>query len=273
MPQAGRSQSGRKKLAAGIYLLFAPGCRPDRAGVLTALEELPLVSVSHDPGESVSDAPKAEHVSSPHGARWLELMLSGMTFDLLGFAPGPSIETPEIVHRLDGHFDPYGVEALAIVPGPHLADGANSLPIVRSMLELACGIARRVKGVKTICWSPARSAVAMPIFCQSVEDWLSGGSFPALGMTSFAFDDSGALTSEGLAYFMGQELSISAELAGDRMAATLLGAGLVHDLVASGRVEQSRNFKTESGLDVILSPVQDARIIEVTRSSSQVSGV
>lgn len=267
MPQGQASDLPGSRIADGVYLLFSPGDRPDRRQLLAAIEDMPLAATTHDPAEQAAISSSGCDAEGRQPGEWLELLQSGMTFDLLGLSPGPSVASPTISHRLacDAHFDPADHEAIALFPGPHLADGANSLPIVRAMLDLACGIARRVDGVRTICWSPARSAVAMPMFCQSVEQWLEGGPFPALGLTSFAIDERGAMRSEGLAHFLGQELSIAPELASDRIAATRLGARLVHDLVASGPLDAPREFIAEDGLGFLLSPSENASQIEVRR--------
>ena len=267
MPQGQAIDVLGSRAADGIYLLFPAGRRPDRADIIAAIEQLPLAAISHDPTEQPKPYPHGDDHGDARAGDWLELILSGMTFDLLGLAPGPSVAIPTIAHRFacDAHFDPDKHDAIALVPGPHLQDGANSLPIVRAMLDLACGIARRIDGVETICWSPARSAIAMPMFCQSVEQWLGGGAFPALGLTSFSLDEGGALTSEGLAHFLGQELSISPEIASDKVAATKLGARLVHDLVAVGRLEAPRRYTTDDGSGLLLSPTENASLIEVTR--------
>ena len=265
MPQQRNPGGERAGTAAGVYLLFDAHCRPDRDAICAALESLPLVGITHDPTEAPHPAAATTEAAKQQEARWLELILSGMTFDLLGLAPGPAVEKPAITHRYGCADDLEGKEALALVPGPHLSDGANSLPIVRAMLDLACGLARQLDGAETICWSPARSAVATTMLCQSVDRWIGGGPFPAMGLTGFTAREDGRLTSVGLDYFVGQELAFAPSLARDKVAATKLGARLVHEIVGSGRIEQERHHRFEDGLTVLLSPRSDSRIIEVTR--------
>lgn len=266
MPQGQGYKITASNAAAGVYLLFEPAGRPDAQAVFSAVEQMPLASVTHDPERDghARTAPAGPADAIPR--RWLELMLSGMTFDLLGLSPGPCVRTPVIAHRFgcDPDFDPEAVEAMALVPGPHLLDGANSLPIVRAMLDLACGIARRVPGVRTICWSPARTAVALPMFCKSVEAWLAGGAFPALGLTGIALREDRLLASEGLAYFVGQELVIGAELSRNRIRATKLATRLIHEIVGSGRIERPREYRADDGAMLMLSPVRGGSEIEVS---------
>ena len=267
MPASQASLGEEARSPQGLYLLFAPGARPQRSDVLAMVEALDLVWVSHDPASSPVDPQEAAQGRDGYSGQWLELMMSGLTFDLLGMAPAPGVAVPQVVHRvaLGAECDPHDKEAMVLVPGPHLADGANSLPIVRAMLDLGCKMARRLDGVEAICWSPARSATATELFCRSVEGWTEGGPFPALGLTSFAANDAGHFASEGLGFFVGQELRFHPTLAQDRLAATRLGMRLVHDMVSAGRVDEAREFVTEDGARYTLSPVPDSDIVEVSR--------
>ena len=56
----------------------------------------------------------------------VELLRAGMTYDLLGAAPGPAFGVPLSRHRLglSAEVAEADCEALALQPGPHLASGA-----------------------------------------------------------------------------------------------------------------------------------------------------
>ena len=250
----------------GLYLLFEPGARPQRSDVLAMVEALDLVWVSHVPASGPVDPQDTVKGRDGYSEQWLELMSSGLTFDLLDMAPAPGVAVPQVVHRVAvaAECDPHDKEAMVLVPGPHLADGANSLPIIRAMLDLGCKMARRLEGVEAICWSPARSATDKELFCRSVEGWTEGGPFPAFGLTSFGADEEGHFASEGLSFFVGQELRLHPTLAQDRLAATRLGMRLVHEIVSAGRVGEAREFATEDGERYTLNPVPDSDIVEVS---------
>lgn len=254
-----------ERLPPGIFLLFEKGRRPRKLEILAAIDAIDAASVSFDPSRTEQSC-RSEDKTLSHSGEWVELLQWGMTFDLLGMAPGPSVSTPDIAYRFGCAFDPADAqgEAIALVPGPHLVDGSHSLPIVRAMLDLASEIAARLEGVQAVCWSPARSAMAPEIFTRAVEGWLAGGAFPALGMTGFAVNETGEMVSEGLDHFIGQELSLDAELASDPVAATRLGARLVHELVGSGKLEKPREFVTQEGLSFRLSPDESGTIIRVS---------
>lgn len=254
-------------LPPGIFLLFASDRRPRRLDILAAIEDSQSASISHAPSATHRNWQSAgEDKEASHTCDWVELLQWGMTFDLLGIAPGPGVRMPDIGYRfgcaVNVPDDTTG--AMALVPGPHLQHGANSLPIVRAMLELASHLARSLPGVEAVCWSPARSAIGVPLFARTISSWLAGGPFPALGLAGFAQQEGGRLASEGLSFFVGQELLLTPEVAANPVAATQLGARLVHHIVGTGRVEEQGVFVTEDGTRLLLTPLADGRTVEVS---------
>lgn len=266
-PSKARAALGAGGLPPGLLFLFPTGMRPKKIDILTALDTIESATVSHDPScHDVGNAKTPAKSDYDFAGEWLELLQWGLTFDLLGIAPGPAIDVPEIAYRFGCDVDvgKNGCEAVALVPGPHLVDGSHSLPIVRAMLDLASGLASSLKGVIATYWSPARSAMGTALFRRSVDTWLSGGPFPALGLTGFALAEDGSMISEGLRHFIGQELSIAPDITHDPVSATQLGARLVHELVGSGPVEEFRRFETAEGRVVGLTPDNAAGRIVVS---------
>ena len=250
----------------GLYFLFVSGTRPARGAMLAAVDEMEFASVTHDPASSPVEPNDPALGRGGYSGQWLELMTSGLTFDLLGMAPGPGVADPPTVHRLALEEQPLfdEMEAMVLMPGPHLADAANSLPIVRAMLDLGCRIADTLGNVAAMCWSPARAATQTALFCRGIRGWTAGGPFPAVGLTAFAVGENGLLRSEGMAFFVGQELQFQYQIAEDRLAATRLGMRLVHDIVGTGRVDAMREFFSDDGRRYLLTPTPDARTVEVT---------
>lgn len=249
------------RCAEGLYLLFARGSRPDRSALIAALEDVAGCSISHDPSQHDTAVAAVPHVPRwrdghlPEG-HWLELLKWGMTFDCLGLAPGPAVALPPAAHRVGCPADlcAEDCEAIALVPGPHLADAPNSLPIVRAMLDIGADLVQRLDGVAGISWSPARSLVDPAFFSASVKAWIEGGAFPAIGMVGFSMAPTGRLMTEGLAWFIGQELEFAAELSVDKIEATRLAARLIHELVASGPVAEPCEIALGQGREVRLAP-------------------
>ena len=203
----------------------------------------------------------------PDEGEWLELLNWGMTFDLLGLSPGPGLDLPEIAYRFGAvaGIEGSGVEALALVPSPHITGGLHLLPILRAMLDVGKGLAANLDHVLAVCWSPARSAMSIPVFTRSVEDWLAGGAFPALGLVGFARNGDGSMMSEGLSHFIGQELCIVPDLAADPVAATRLGVRIIHQLVEHGPLEAQQEFAADDGGVLLLSPSPPDNIIVVRK--------
>lgn len=206
-----------------LFLLFPEKQRPSAADVRAALLRGTAAQVSYDPADS-----EAVVVSSD----WLELIVDGLTFDLLGLSPGRSLTVPEPRHWI-GVSDVvvYGSEAIGLAPGPHLAGAANAMPVVRTLLRLGAGMASQWPTALTAVWLPAGSAMRRDLFVGAVDAWLGGGPVPALLLTGVEERQGGALASDGLAFFTGQELVLDAALCFDRVEATRLLARLVDRLV------------------------------------------
>ena len=60
--------------------------------------------------------------------------------------------------------------------------------------------------VATYAALPARTAIEPELFVRSVDAWLGGGAFPALGLVALTDTPEGGLISEGLTFFAGQEI-------------------------------------------------------------------
>lgn len=251
---------GPTKPSPGLFLLFPKGRRPNRTRMLVTLAALPRVMVTHDPGKPPTSTVHDEGDVD----NWLELMADGLTFDLLGLAPGPGLAVPEIAHRFNCAAD-IGrdtVDAIGLMPGPHIADGAETLPVVRTLVGLAAALAEDLDEATALLWLPARSAIARSFFIRTAGNWLGGGVFPALGLVAFAARDDGGLRTEGLSFFIGQELDLAPALAADRVAATRIAARLVHELVSLGRLAHPLELVIEEGVRLLLDPGEN-RLIRV----------
>lgn len=236
-----------------LFLLFAEGSRPHADGVRTALRNGSVGLVSHDPrgGEDGSQA-----------SNWLELLLDGLTFDLLGLAPGKSLAPAAARHHFGlAAASIGGTEAVGIAPGPHLRGAGNAMPVVRTLLRLAISLASQWPLVKAAVWAPAGSAMDRQLFIQSVDTWLGGGPFPALGLTGIVEGPGGTLGSEGLAFFTGQELVLDHRLCRDGVAGTRLLVRLVDALVTQPRLVEETRLVLDDGAEICLQP--DETIVRV----------
>src|SRR6476661_4959835 len=73
-----------------LFLLFPEGERPGLAEVRTALLAGAAGEISWDSAESGAAADSSD---------WLEVLVDGLTFDLLGLAPGAGLNVPEPRYR------------------------------------------------------------------------------------------------------------------------------------------------------------------------------
>ncbi|RNJ62887.1 MAG: hypothetical protein EDM03_00060 [Porphyrobacter sp. IPPAS B-1204] len=223
-----------------------------------------MIGISHDP--SPDTAAHAETLW-PGQLHWLELLRDGLTFDLSGMTPGPASAFPVLAHRFDLPALPAGDdhEAMIFRPGPHLAAGGNSLPLVRTMLAVACDMVRHFDDLVAVGWGPAGTAIGRRFFESVTSAWLDGGPFPALGLTAFVETADGALQSEGLAFWIGQELRIEPPLSADRVAATRLGIRLVNHLVLTGGLSADDRITAPDGTRLVLRASRGRAIISVWR--------
>lgn len=199
---------------------------------------------------------------------WVELLANGLTFDLTGLAPHKPSDMPVAVHRFDlrPESDPPELEAITLVPGPHLLAGGTMFPVVRGLALLAARLAD-LQSVHSVVWHPARAMSSADYYRRSVIGWIEGGAFPGLGLTALAAMPDGSLQSEGLALFTGQELNLPADIAADGAEAAKIALRLLNWLVEHGRLEEEFTFSGPSGEPIRVEPVENSGILQVWRGA------
>lgn len=197
------------------------------------------------------------------------MLANGLTFDLTGLGPFSGAEMPSIKHRFafPTDLDIAGLEAVTLVPGPHLLAGGAMFPVVRGLAILAAQLST-LDGVKAVAWHAANAASEAEYFRRGVMGWIEGGVFPGLGLTALATLPDGGMQSEGLALFTGQELLLPADIAAGDAEGAKLAIRLLNWLVEHGRIEQSVTFTGPSGEPIQLEPVENSGIIRVWRGST-----
>lgn len=242
---------------SAVSLVFAAGERPDASAIRALALRSRAFSISSDPQADI-----------PGEAGWVELLASGLTFDLTGLAPAAGDLLPEQAHRFGlGANDDFGdCEALTLVPGPHLSGGAAMVPVLRCLAWIGALLAG-LPGVKAVAWHPARTWSAPDYFRSGVLRWIEGGVFPGLGLTALVPRPNGGLQSEGLALFIGQELQLAPELVGEGAEGAKIALRLLNWLVENGRLTETGSMMGPGGEILRLEPVEKQRIIKVTASS------
>ena len=248
---------------SAVSLLFAAGRRPDAGAIRQLAEKQGGFSVSFDP---VAESSSGATAPAGQGAAWLELLANGLTFDLVGLMPGPRAEPPPCVHRyaLAAEANALDLEALTILPGPHLAGGHTMAPVIRTLAWLGASLAE-LDGIEAVAWHPARSWCDPDYFRDGVLRWIEGGVFPSLGLTALAMAPDGGMQSEGLALFTAQELRIEPELMADKAAGAKIGVRLIDLLVEKGRIDTPQRIVGPDGLPLRLEPSANGRFVRVWR--------
>lgn len=245
-------------VTAGFSLLFAPGARPDAAAVERLLQtlppaDLPAARISHRPTE---------------GEGWLELLSSGLTFDLAGLAPAPAAPRPRTLHRFGVSDDLMArpLEAVSLLPGEHIVGGSAQATVVRVMAGLAARLAG-LKGLCAVAWHPVASWMEGGYFVRIVSAWIGGGVFPALGLTAFEPTADGGIESVGLDFFTGQELRVEG-LAGEGRADTVkLAVRAVDMLVRHGPLAGRATLVGPAGEPLTVEPDADGKVLRLWREA------
>jgi hypothetical protein len=189
-----------------------------------------------------------------------------LTFDLRGLAPGMAAPIPSIgpVYGLPTDMDKFEFEAISLAPGAHIAAGGAMMPVVRILIGLAANLALQLP-IVAVCWNPAQSWMEPRYFGRVAVTWLSGGAFPALGLTGVRRRPDGVLESTGLAFFTGQEVCVR-ERDGEPGSETIkLAARIVDHLVRYGPLDRPDMLPGPGGEALMLAPSPDGRFVEVSR--------
>lgn len=249
-------QLGSTAAQGVLSLLYAAGHRPCAGDVERLLQE---------PARPGTQGARISH-RPPNGEGWLELLASGLTFDMVGLDPAAPARVP-----LHDHF--FGLpEAIAtddlqpvsLLPGEHISSGAAMIPVVRIMAGLAVRLAA-VPGVKAVCWTPSASWMDPGYFGRIVSGWLNGGAFPALGLTALERTADGGVESVGLDFFIGQELRVEARPGEDPPATIKLAVRMIDHMVRHGAISAQEALKGPDGEAMLAEPTPDRRMVRLWR--------
>jgi hypothetical protein len=222
-------------VTAELSLLFAAGKRPTVGDIVRHANKLP------QPSFGIASPP-------PAGEGWVELLAKGLSFDCVGLAPVAGLELPPRAQAfgLPKLIEQRTFETIGVLPGPHLREGGRLLPLIRGWIGLGEQLAQ-LPGVNAVCWSPAASWMEPGYFIRIARDWLGGGAFPALGLTTLDCRDDGSLQSRGLAFFSGQEIRLVPKQGASTAQAARLAVRLIDELVYAGPVSGETTYSGPDG--------------------------
>jgi len=199
---------------------------------------------------------------------WIELLATGLTFDLTGLEPADAAPFPAVAHHfgVSQEAEISRFEAISLVPGPHITSQIAMMPVVRAMVGLAASIALPLS-VEGICWHAAQSVMEPQYFSRIAFDWLSGGAFPALGLTAVEEMDDGSVTSRGLAHFTGQEIQIEPRDNEVPAETVKLVVRLIDYMVRNGHLHEPRELEGPGGERLLAEPSQSRQLVRVWRGT------
>lgn len=234
-----------------LALSFAPGSRPGRAEILRCASDIRKFSV----------------IQSPDGGEdWIEILITGLTFEIEGLAPGAPLGLPGIDHRfgLAGGQPAAAAETIVLRPGPHLAGGEAMLPVVRACTSVALALVMQAKPL-AVSWLPAAIALDPDYFAGIASAWLDGGPFPALGYTALVGTSEGGIASAGLAFFTGQEIDVEPAVPPDPRRDARLAVRAIDALVGHGPLTSPLEMAGPEGELLRAEPLPGGKRVRLTR--------
>jgi len=190
----------------------------------------------------------------------VSLQRSGLVFDLVGLSPGPAIPVPDMQPRDGEHLMSSRVHAVSLRLGPHIAAGKRSVAVLREWFALAQGIADQLEGV-TICWVPGEVAIPTEKLAPHLAEWDARGQVPVGLLATFRRTLDGAIQSQGLEYFTGQEFRIEPPLVGGDQEP--LARLLFAHLFFAGTQEETGQLTAPDGHALRLEPSANGRYVRV----------
>jgi len=263
-------QMADQDVAQGIFFVFDKGEALDIGAIRSFVEATINTFISVEQLRNADAKPvlasnvDAQNRSSLH-ALSVQLLHGGLTFDLVFSSDGQddALESDLVTFDCDWPLETGPVSTLQLRPGQHIGSGANSLPILRSFMELARDFVLHFGQIAAVIWPPANSVIGRRYFESSISAWLERGIFPPLGLVAFHEAANGEFHSQGLDYFTGQELRIGAGLMEDPASPSSLSARLISQLVLSGRAIERQELIAPNGHRVSLTPTAGGKIIVV----------
>ncbi len=131
------------------------------------------------------------------------------------------------------------------------------------MAGLGVGLCQ-LPGIRGVYWRPAHCWMTVKYFVGVVEEWLKGGPFPALGLTSLRHASDGGMVSVGLDYLIGQELHFSPNRKLAPAAAARIAVRLVNDLVSAGPLLRTAHLRGPEGELIEVHPSVEGHELQVT---------
>ena len=138
------------------------------------------------------------------------------------------------------------------------------LPVVRTMAAIASTLALELEAL-AVCWEPAGSWMDPQYFSRVIEGWCAGGAFPALGLTGIERTHDGGVESDGLDFFVGQELRIESRRGEPAADTVKLAARVIDHLVSNGAIFAREALVGPGGEPLLAEPSTDGKLLRVWR--------
>lgn len=239
-----------------LLILFARDARPTVRQVQEMCAASDFVDVG---GPDLHDYPHPVDIAPPNG---VGLQRSGLTFDFVGLAPGPAVPVPDLPHiaQLPDDMGFLGAHATSLRLGPHIEAGRRSQAILREWFALAADILAELGG-QGICWVPAEGVYSLHALSTNLAGWDALGDTPVQMLGKFRRTLDGAVQSQGLSFFTGQEFRIEPSMVRDDDDG--LARLIFSHLFYAGTLLETAQLVAPDGHALRLKPSENGRYVRV----------
>jgi hypothetical protein len=102
-------------------------------------------------------------------------------------------------------------------------------------------------------------------FARAMLGWLSGGAFPALGLTSIERTADGGVRSEGLSFFIGQEVLMDGRSGETPVDTMRIASRVIDHLVRKHGIVSLQELQGPSGERLFAEPDLNGQVVRVWR--------
>lgn len=152
---------------------------------------------------------------------------------------------------------------IGIAPRDNITSAKHMLEVNHRLLLLGKWIGESLNATAAV-WIPSRRLASFAYYLDSVEQYLSGGPFPALFQTSFLESKDGSLITTGLSYFSGQEIRLTAPPGYNETQITERMVRIIDDMVNHGKIDNpARSDGMVQGETLFFSPRDDLDQVDI----------
>jgi hypothetical protein len=155
-----------------------------------------------------------------------------------------------------------GLSCLALDFGEHVISGILAPPLLKRFLQTMMEIGR-MANASYFAWQPAGIICDFEYFCALTQSYVDGGPFPVWPLIRFEGDADKLVTSNGLDWICGQEISVSSS-GFDNVQLMKRLARIAHDMAVNGAIQHpNKSVGMEPDEQIFFTPIANGKMVEI----------